>query len=173
MPVDTRLADTASELLDNLATALTNEGLDVPERQYVHAGQVSYDFTGRNCTDLFVVSWMISAQGEIGVGIPPVIKCAVPMSARFDIHLIRCVPTLRQTAGKPIFPSAEDLHASGEQIMTDAMTLAKVIVAEATAKTLFSGKEFLTVGIGQVTPYGPQGGAGGTVVTLFANLVGA
>lgn len=165
---DTRLSDVAEELLTNLSALLTAAGIDVPTRSFVHVGEIVHDFAGLNCTDQFVVSWSLLSSGEIGVGAPPgAITCSMPLACSFTIELLRCVPTMKGTKA----PSEADLHASGVAIMTDAITLADVVVGAATRKTLFAD-EFTTVGIGQLNSYGPQGGVGGTVMTLFVNLSG-
>lgn len=170
---DTRLADVAEELLAKLVDLLTAAGIDVPERAFVNAGASAHDFVGANCVDQLILSWNLLSQGEIGVGAPAgAIRCSMPLACSLTIELLRCVPTFVQTAGGKVkAPSESELHDAGVRIMTDAMTLADVVVGAATKKTLFAD-EFTTVAIGQLNSFGPQGGVGGTVMTLFVNLSG-
>lgn len=173
MAPDARLTTAANDLLDNLTAALTTAGINVPTRSYVHAGQIAHDFAGANCADAFIVAWDLNAQGQVSVpAVPGFIKCSMPLAAQFTIALLRCVPVFKTGAGgKPLAPTEGELQASGEQIMDDAMTLCATIVDLAAARTLLSAGESNTIGIGSVAAYGPQGGVGGTIVTLFATLL--
>lgn len=168
---DNRLVTVANELLVNIASGLEAEGIDVPQRRFIHSGDIAADFVGEKCADQFIVSWSGSFQGQPPIGSLPVgapIKCAAPLSASFLVVLLRCVPTL-DMRGQP--PSAADLQASAEEILTDAMTLPVVIINEQLQQDLIESIGCSLLGIGDVSPFGPQGAVGGTVVQLMMALV--
>lgn len=174
---DTRLKDIAHDLLDSLVTGLGAAGLDVPERQYVHHGNIAIDFAGRNCVDQLTVAFAGIIQGgantdleTVSASIPgSIIRAAVPLVAAYNICLFRCVPTLR-AGGKA--PTADELGEKADDLFIDSMTLPAVIIdLELAGNLLPSFPSCSLVGLGAVQPYGPQGGAGGTVLSVFVSLV--
>jgi hypothetical protein len=171
---DTRLSDAGHQLLDNLAAELTTRGLDVPDdRRYVHAGIVAHDFAGESCAEAFVVSWVGSSGGELGSGqqgaIVP-IRCSMPLNHTFLIAILRCVPVVRADLRPPTQAALDD---AGTTILTDAMTMSAAIV-DLGGEGLFDSPQFMhaQVGIANVSPIGPQGGVGGSVVQLVVSLTG-
>lgn len=165
---DNRLVSIANHMLAEIVQRLTAAGIPVPTRRYIHAGEIAHDFAGGDCAEALVVSWGGSFQGQPGAessGSP--MKCAVPLSAGFTIALLRCVPTLN-SHGDP--PSADALQDAGVDILTDAMTLPAVIVdAQLDGELVPIGCSL--VGLGDVSPIGPTGQVGGTVVNLLVSLV--
>lgn len=172
MPMDVRLTDVAQTLLDNLATRLASDGVSIPTRQYVHSGLIAHDFAGQKCVDAFIVSWTGSSQGDLGSsfqGQPIPIRCSMPLNHTFAVALLRCVPTIK-TGGSA--PSANELQASGESILDDAMTICAAIVDLANEDELLPQyKDRNAVAIISSTPIGPQGGVGGAVVQFAVSLV--
>lgn len=172
MPVDERLSTLADTLLDNLAVELEMEGLDVPSRRYVQAGDVAHDFAGQNCAEAFVITWNGSFQGVVGAGTGNLtnrpIVCSMPLVAQFTIALLRCVPVVRERNGRIVVPTAEELDANGKQILVDAMTMAKVLVDK---NTDLLPSEFYQIGISSLQPIGPLGGVGGTALTVVVGMV--
>lgn len=120
------------------------------------------DFSPDDCADALIVTFSGILQGEGGPLPGTSIKCAVPLSATFTVALIRCVPALADNAAGP---TPEALTASAEEVLVDAMTLAKVIVDI----YLDEGPCNLKA-IGAVTPIGPQGAAGGNTVQVLTEL---
>lgn len=164
---DARLVTVANHILEVLAADLEAAGIDVPTRRYVTAGEVSHDFAGQRCAEQFAVSWALSFHGVPGNDFSQqAIKCAVPLSAGFTVNLLRCVPNL--SGGKP--PTPEDLTASGNQIMLDAMTL-PVVIVEAHLQQELVEIGCSLVSMGSVSAYGPQGDVGGTIVELIVGLI--
>lgn len=168
MAVDSRLVSIANHIMAELVDRLSTAGISVPYRRYIHAGEIAHDFAGEECVEALVISWGGSFQGQPGSetsGTP--MKCAVPLSAGFTVALLRCVPIL-DTRGDP--PSQAALQDSGVDILTDAMTLPAVIVdAQLDGDLVPIGCSL--VGLGDVSPIGPQGGVGGTTVNLLVSLV--
>lgn len=170
---DTRLIDTANSILDFLATKLATSGIDVPQRQYVHAGLIAHDFAGLKCADALIVSWLGTSQGQVGAGagsgIPQApIKCAMPLSHQYVVSLLRCVPVLQENKAAP---SPAALSASATEVMTDAMTMAKVLVeGQLNSGVLPPTQVFGLLGIGEAVPIGPLGGVGGTQMSIWVTL---
>lgn len=172
MPVDSRLKNAGQDLLDTIAAELVSRGIDVPDdRRYIHAGVIAHDFAGEKCAEAFIVAWTGSSQGELGSnvqGTPIPIRCSMPLNHTFAIAMLRCVPIVKQS-GQP--PSAADLQSSGEQILTDSMTICAAIVDLAVSHSLIpTYGENAQAAIITTTPIGPQGGVGGVVVQLAVSL---
>lgn len=171
MPADTRLVDIASSLLANLADGLDAEGVAVPSRQYIHSGEVAYDFDGDNCAEQLVVTFTGILQGPgSSTGYIPgsIIKCAVPLIAQFDVHLVRCVPNINDESIEA--PTAQELTDAAVVLLHDSMTLPAVAISKELAGELTEQRCSLK-GIGNVAPIGPAGAAGGTVLSIFVELV--
>lgn len=171
MPPDDRLVTIASELVTNLSDGLTNAGLTVPSRAYIHSGNWVADFTEENCADAFIVSFQGFLQGQQSSAstnpLPGlVIKCAVPLVAQFDVILLRCVPSLTTDA---VMPSTAALNQAGTDLLIDAMTLTKILIDDGLAGDLISGPCSIKA-IGAVLPVGPEGGVGGNLVNFYVEM---
>lgn len=169
MAVDTRLSVLAQTLLDNLASAMETEGLGVPTRRYVAAGDLVHDFAGAKCAEQFSISWQGSFQGLLNRGggnlINAPIECAMPLTHQFLILLTRCVPVVSPTGTAP---TAADLDASGQKILVDAMTMAAVTVDE---NVSLLPSDSYRIAITNLQPVGPLGGVGGTTMTVLVGVV--
>lgn len=167
---DTRIKDIGHDLVDNIAAELDNRGITVPDRKLVTFGQTAIDFEGDDCTSLLAVSYQGLVQGISETGVPgTLIRYAVPLVSSWAIGLFRCVPTLNED-GDP--PTDEAQIDSFDELSQDAMTLPSLIVALSQNGDLVTSLEGCTLmGLGAVTPYGPSGGAGGSIVNLFISLV--
>lgn len=166
--VDTRLVDIANYILAELTSRLTIAGIEVPERSYIHSGEIAHDFAGTDCVSAFVIAFGGMFQGQPGAesGSAPM-KCAVPLTAGFTVALLRCVHTLDSSGSAP---SESQLQDDGVMILRDSMTLPAVIVdAHLDGDLVPIGCAL--VGIGDVQPVGPQGGVGGTTVDLVVSLI--
>lgn len=168
---DTRLKDAANAILTNLAAALEAEGIDVPDRRYVHVGQAAHDFAGARCVEAFIVSWIGTLQGLVGAQGQAAIRCAMPLTHQFQILLLRCVPTLKDTGATYMAPSAAELQASGEEVQTDAMTLGATIVDLVLDGAFVNSLVEDIVSIDSVVAIGPLGGVGGSLVNLSVTLL--
>jgi len=155
----------ASDILECVADALEDAGVEVPERQYVHQGEVALD-TCPDCAQL-VVSFM-GLEHAIPGGDLEIAACAPPRTATFDVWLTRCVPVLHEN-GDP--PTAEELTASAEELNTDAWVLANVIWSTHKADGCW-GSTCDSVMLGSLVPYGPEGGCGGSHMTIQLQLTG-
>lgn len=165
---DTRLKDVAHSLFDNIISGLESEGVDVPTRRYTHNGNWAADLAGEDCASAFIVAWT-----GLLPGLPPAevagtaIKCSVPLTASYQIVLLRCVPIVDARGNAP---TPTQLIASGDEIQLDGMTLPRVVVDKQLQGALTDIQCGL-VGIIGVNPYGPEGGVGGTIVDILVSLV--
>lgn len=170
--MDTRLFDAASHILDFLETKLTAAGIQVPDRRYVHAGIPAQDLTAEKCADALIVSWIATSQGQIEAGFSDTpqaaIRCAMPLSAQFLVALYRCVPTFGPGTR---LPAPETMTNSAEEILVDGFTLAAVVVDGVVKNGDLISSPIEEVGIGSVSAVGPNGGLGGTHMTLFTSLL--
>lgn len=168
---DTTVSDIAEFMLAEIVERLEDiDNFDMPARQYIHAGQVAYDFGGEDedCTSLLVVTWTRSYTGNPGDEFGDVpLKCELPRSAQFEVHLIRCVPTLDHD-GNP--PTAEMLTDAAIQILNDHRALSNAIYKAYKAGELVP-VACGAVGLGEAIPYGPEGEAGGVIQALTVGLV--
>lgn len=152
----------ASDILDCVADGLTDAGITVPDRQYVHQGEVALD-----CCDQLVVTFT-GLEHTIPGGNVEIAICAPPRTVTFDVWLTRCVPTLQED-GAP--PTAEDLTVSAQELQTDAWSLAYVIWSTYKIDSCW-GDGCDSVILGPVLPFGPEGGCGGSHATVTLQLTG-
>jgi hypothetical protein len=139
-------------------------------RRYITTGDVAHDFAAQKCAESFVVSWGGSFQGVPGQGRSNLsgapIVCAMPLTAQFTVALLRCVPTLKSRGHAP---TVEDLQASGEALMLDAMTLPAVTINSYLNGDLMD-RDRHSLGIVQMIAIGPQGGVGGVAMTIIVGM---
>lgn len=166
--MDTRIQDAADSLLANLADALSDEGIVVPERRFTHTGQIVHDFASDDCASAFIVAWQGMFQGQTGsqgAGVP--IKCVMPLQARFHVALLRCAPGLGEDAEPP---TPEQNTAAADEVMVDAMTLGLVTVDETLRRTLIDNRINVTA-IESILPVGPGGYVGGCLMSIITTLL--
>lgn len=155
--------EVATEILECTAQRLADYGIDVPDRQYVHLGEVALD-----CCDpgqlVVTVTGLVHAMPGGG---EDVVVCAPPRTVTFDVWLNRCVPGPHDN-GDP--PTAEELDESAETLLTDLWALAYVIWDG--HRDGCWGERCASVLLGPVLPYGPEGGCGGSHASITMNLTG-
>lgn len=156
----TDLADLADSILAAVEARHADAGIGLPNRRYTHTGEVAYD-----CEQLVVTLTGVFAGLPASPHNDPVNPVA-PISASFEIHVVRCVPTLDQQ-GNP--PSVDRLNASAQEIATDHYVLARGILTS--ARTGEYGDHCQAVTIDRVGPADPQGGYGGTIATISVGIV--
>lgn len=157
MDPTTHVADIAQSLLDEVIERLGNEGIELPERRFVHAGQTVHD-----CEQLSV-SFVRIYNGVPGREVAGEIPCAMTKTAEFTIQLVRCVPSLDENE----LPSGPELHASGLALATDAFALWRGLILAYKEKTL---ARYLDMAVGPVEALDALGGFGGTSVTVSVQL---
>lgn len=157
--------DPAADLLAALTArlpALTGDA--VPERRYVHVGEVAIDF---GC-DQLVVAFERATPGLPGVEFTDVRQPRPPVrTAQYAVLYTRCVPTFTGGRGTtPPTPAA--LSAAGMQMMGDADAVWQATRAAHKAGEWASGCDLLQWV--ETEAVGPQGGAGGVLVRLLAQV---
>lgn len=155
----TRLHDFATDILTAVEDAFADAGVALPARRYVHHGAVAYD------CDQLVVALERFALGLPGAEDQTPIRCAVARTAIFAVHLLRCVPS---SSGSGTAPTPESLDASSLELMVDAWLLLTGVLATYGAGELSTRCDSLAI-IG-LDPYGPQGGYGGSVLRIGAQV---
>lgn len=161
-PAD-QLATVAVDLLDALVSELPDLlGTPVPDRHYVHVGEVAYEI---GCGDQLVVALERAAPGPPGLEQQTPLPGANVWTSLLAVHLVRCVPTL-QPKGAP--PTVLSLHAMGIQQMIDAAALRKAV--RSTYKAGDWGSGCTAVLWGETVPNGPQGGVGGIICRVLVQV---
>lgn len=170
---DTRIYDIGNALMNNIPPALVNADIEVPSRKVLTSGAFALDFAGEDCASSFVVSFQGLLGGQSNTMVPGTsLRYAVPIISQWAIGLFRCVSILNEEGEAP-----EDTVIADDfsELSQDAMTLPRVIVDLAQTGELLADYveapgcgEF---GLGGVQTYGPSGGVGGVVLTLYVSLV--
>lgn len=156
--------NTASDLLGVVEDVFTTAGIALPDRRYVTFGEVALD------CELCVVSITLGRHGtadEASSGLPSFPGSPFTRSLDMDVWVIRCVPTLTDDEPDKI-PTAEALLASAEELTDDAWTLWSGLKQKHTDGSLMSG--CTSVFFGDLNPYGPEGGMGGSTLSLSIQL---
>lgn len=166
---DSLLHDLAYDILEELVTRLTNAGVSVPDRRYIHTGLVALDAgPGVTCADQLVVTLNFDFQGLPGLFDESPLQCEQPTTAVYEIWMSRCVPIIKDS-GKP--PSVDELNASAETIMEDVREISRAIYLGHFQKTLFPDRTCSLIRMGGGRIQGPQGGVTSYVMPIEVSLV--
>lgn len=119
---DTRLADLAQAMLDAIVARYQVNGLELPKRRYIHAGEVAYD------GEQLVVTLDSTHPGMPGNETPVAAFNGGPftLTARLDVHLLRCAP---QPTGQQAAPTADALAAAGREALIDSRECVKALTS--------------------------------------------
>lgn len=143
----------AYSLLSTIEDAFVDASIALPERRYIHSGEVAFD-----CDDgLLVVSSRRVFSGTPGdelLYIPR--NCPWTQSVEFDIYLMRCVP-VQDKQGTP--PSKDRLNAAAEVDNNDILILRSAIISAFKQKIL--GDICDKMALFDAVGVGPQGALGG------------
>lgn len=155
----------AQAVLDTVVAAYAAEAIELPDRRYTTSGAVAYD-----CEQV-VVSLVRLYPGIAFLEDPsqPVLKATLLRSVQLAVHVVRCIPTLKDGTG-PInpFPTATELDDSGQQLLVDAYMLPTSIVRawhDGDLSTYCS-----TLGVRELVPAEPDGGFGGSILSIDAQF---
>lgn len=159
---DDRIADLADAMLAAVVDRYAASGVPLPDRQYVHAGEVAYD-----CEQLVVSLEVIypGLPGAEDVTAPPRSVGIFAATARLGVHLVRCVPK-PSNQGKA--PSADALQTAGRALLIDSREVLKSLTI-AKGEGVFTPlcQTFIYVGTDFV---GSEGGFLGIVTRCDAQL---
>lgn len=151
-----RIYDTAAALLDavvayyaQIATEFPSDApAPLPDRQYVHAGEVSFD-----CDELVVTGvGLFQGQPNLPVDFTP-IRCEVPRTARLEVWLVRCVPAIDDDGA----PEPAEETESAHDILTDLWMVPQAIFIAYKNGTLDLPGRCELLGLGSASIQGPQG----------------
>lgn len=155
----------ADELLAAVVDAFSTASVDLPSRQYVHAGAIAHD------CDQMVVSLRRIVPGDVGVTLTGDTSGQINANlgtvdvrtAVFDVQLLRCVPSADSQS-----PDPATLDAEADARIVDAQTLVSGIV---TARTRGYLADCDRVAVGTCEAEGPQGGVAGWTVDVHIALL--
>lgn len=159
-PPPDRLHTIATAALDAIVDAYAAEQppAALPDRQYVHAGQVAYD-----CEQVVVTVergfFGLAHQEQVEV-----VDCLLMRSAVIAAHVVRCVPVTEE-GGDP--PPAADLDAAALELTGDTIRVTNALSAAHRAGNLGACKSLAFEGIDIV---GPEGGLAAAVVRFRVGL---
>lgn len=164
-----RIFQTCERALARVVDVFRQAGVELPERQYVAIGQVSYDVTDQLVLEFTKLAPAPRTQDPWG-GLGP----ATMLEATLTIHLIRRAPSVDDAQN---LPSPAELTDAAKVMLRDMWTLLHGLqvgrAAGSDGETLpgdLPGAPYRSLTISDMTPYGPTGGAGGIVATLITEL---
>lgn len=162
----TDLGGTADQILQLFAAQLTEQGVDVPERQYRPPGTLVV-WDGEQLT----VNLMGIGQGQPGHGygqtiVPPQ---ALVFYASFSINLIRAITVINVEGPEDIeIPTAAEMDADGVKLLADAQALVLAF------SQIYQRYQVTAIGEGMVLdglqPVGPEGGLAGSRMLVSVSL---
>jgi hypothetical protein len=159
------LRDLANDLLLALAVYYGEQGVELPETQYLNGKGTA---PVAMC-DSLVVGWsrvFFGAPGGLSMEGRDVRLQQLSRQADLNVWVFRCVSTFGDGPNVPFDPSAE--AADALTVMTDAYLLPKAIMA---AKFSGSLGDYCTgLSVGDCRPIEPNGGIAGTVIDLTVEL---
>lgn len=159
MVTPTAAFDLAADILTAIEATFATQSVSLPERRYVHHGALALD------CPLLVVGLERLALGQAAAENATSLKCPVPRVATYAAWLTRCVP-IPDAQGKP--PDADTLRGSARELLTDAWLLVAGVPAAYLAGDFSTRCQ--TFAVTGLDPYGPQGGHGGSVLRVRAEL---
>lgn len=134
------------ELLQSMTTYLVSESLTVPERAYVHAGEVAYDEEQLIIAAKRIYFGTVTSETLRDQKLP-----SFPRTVVLEVLYLECTPT--QDGENP--PAPSDLQASAESVLDWAVAIGNALI-NAHKNGVFS--TCAGVAIGPSVPVGPQGG---------------
>lgn len=164
---NTHIYDLGNELLNAVNTQFAAAGVELPDRQYVHHGEVAWD-----CEQLVaaVVGFGVPHE-RLGAtsGFTEVVFPGVPFTNAVDIT----ISLIRTVCGIPddseVLPSPDVLDGDAQKLLTDGWLLFNGLNQAASAGSLLGGG-CQNVAIGTCLPQGPEGGFAGWVCTVSITL---
>lgn len=159
-----KIFDMADALLTAIEAAFAAQSVDLPDRRYVHHGEIAWD-----CEQLVVNAGPVYV-GTAAAQVGNPLRCGWATTAVFSILLLRCIPIVeRDESGQPVgFPTAEELQSSAEALQTDAVILFHHGVLQALQDEVFG--ETPDVVLQPMAAQGPQGGLAGWGLSLSVTL---
>lgn len=154
----------ATAVLDTVVAAYAAATIDLPDRRYTTSGAVAYD-----CEQV-VVSLVRLYPGIAFLEDPsqPVLKATLLRSIQLAVHVVRCIPTLKDSPAGDVFPEPTELDASGQELLVDAYMLPTCIVRAWHDGDLSSYCS--TLGVRELVPAEPDGGFGGSILSIDAQF---
>lgn len=164
MPLDpSKVYDTATDILDSVVARLGDlyddytPAIDVPDRQYVHGGDVAWD-----CEQVVVTVPEAGLTHAFPGEAAAMLVCSPPRHVAFEVWIVRCVPGPKDN-GDP--PTVTDLDDAARKTLTDLWVLAYSLWAGYDAGEW--GGACASVLLGPVEIIGPEGLYTAVKATVF------
>ncbi len=164
MPLDpSRIYDLATDLLDCVVAGMGEvfddylPAIVLPDRQYVHAGDVAFD-----CEQVVVTVPAAGLTHAFPGQSAQTQVCAPPRHVALEVWIVRCVPGLKDN-GDP--PAVAELDAAARLTLTDLWTLSYVLWD--TYRDQCWGGSCASVLLGPVEVVGPEGYFTAVKATVF------
>lgn len=156
------LGGTADLILSAFVNQLGADGVEVPDRQLVHAG-VEAVWDGEQ----IAVGLVDIKQGQPGA---PMVVTMQPQAIQFfaEWHVVILRPVVVLQEGPQVQPPDEELHVDGLAAMADVQALVKA-TSEIYQQHVITGvgEGFVLAGC---RPVGPQGGLAGSELLLHTTV---
>lgn len=149
-----RLYAFADRLMETVVSVFMSAGVPLPDRKLITVGTPVHD-----CEEVVVTFQQVS-KGLPGQDPVPQ-NCNAPSTASFEVHLVRCFPTIQGRGN--LAPSPEVLTVNAEGLMVDAWLL-MAAADEVNSDPLWG----LSGMIYSVQAGEPQGGFVGVVLSVQA-----
>ena len=149
-----RLTKFADYIMDTVVAVFDNAGVELPPRRFMTVGEPVHD-----CEELVLVFAGLENGAPGDTGNPA--TCNDPITASFQVHLVRCFPT---PAGRGMkAPEADVLTTNAIGLYNDSWLLMQAANAM-NSDTLYSMFGF----VASVVPGEPSGGFVGIVLSIEA-----
>lgn len=162
------LAQISEQLIPLFAAQLTEQGVDVPERQYFAPGQIPAQDGEQLVANLVGVM-----QGQPGVaysGTFPGGGIGATFSATFSVALLRAIPVVMAEPGGIDFmvPTADDIDEAAQSFIGDTEALLKA--AQAIHHSYQVTDPGMGFEVGPLQTIGPEGGLAGPKMLVTVSL---
>jgi hypothetical protein len=170
LPSNSIYYDIAHELLNYVVTSFAAEGIDLPDRRYVHHGEPAHDYgpeVDPDCTGQLTINWEFVGSGQPGAETSDSNKqrgCVLIDFIEYAIELVRCVPTLQEDGTPPTVIALDD---SALDLAVDGYVLRRSVY-DAWSSGIFC--QCQDIQIARMTAISPRGGVAGWRQTLQVEL---
>lgn len=158
-----RIYTIGNELLNAVNNHFATKNVELPERQYVHYGEVAWD-----CPSL--VASMVgfsTPHNQLGVSeqFPNIVLPGVPFTRHvsFEVWLLLSICAIPGEDGD--FPTEEQLDTDGEMMLINGWLLYEALLVGAAAGSVLEGG-CQSIDIGECVPVGPDGAMAGWQSTV-------
>lgn len=158
--------DLAVELLAAAEQALTDNGIDLPDRRFVTFGEV-VDDVGEGCDGLLAVTGMRIFTGTPGQEVALPEQCGYARTLEMLVRIVRCVHPAEGDE-EQIIPTTTELEYDARTTMRDVWVILQGLIEQHANQDLYPACQRLMFGNASVA--GPSGGVGGWQILVQVQL---